>query len=249
MMKMSKFLGFFLLLGCLLWLHASAQVIAITGKVTSAHDGSPLARVKVEIKGTNQSVTTDPRGNYTIRAAGDATLIFSLPGMKTTSVPVGKRTVIDVAMQNETLETKVDQVIVLLQGNTAWKNTGLVLREGDKVEFKATGKVCFNQNDQPASCVGPDGYASDHPNPPEAYLNDYLQTDSDWCDDPEPQWAHAALIARDHTGTFFVGNSRIVTGRNGPLEIGINDCTLDSPAQFRNTGEFSVVIKVVRGGK
>lgn len=147
------------------------------------------------------------------------------------------------------LQAQVDQVIVLLPGNQAWKTTGLVVRQGDRVEFKATGRVCFNQYDQSYSCVGPDGYAPQHPNPPVAYRNDYLLTDSDYCDDPERNLAHACLIARDRLGTFYVGNDRTLTGRNGPLDIGINDCTFTGSGQYDNSGQFSVVIKVTRGGQ
>ena len=238
-------IGALLLLACVLWLHASGQAIVITGQVTSANDGSPLPRVKVEIKGTNQSVTTDPKGHYQIRAAGNASLIFSLPGMKTTEMAVRNRNVINIAMEPVEMEARVEQVIVKLPGNVAWKSTGLVLRASDRVEFKATGEVCFS-NGHPDSCVSPAGYPREH------YWNDF-PGDWEYCGDPVVGEefggveGHAGLIAKDRNGLFFVGKDGVFTGKTGSLEIGINDCSLTG--DYYNTGEFTVVIKVVRGGK
>ncbi|MFW5831501.1 MAG: carboxypeptidase-like regulatory domain-containing protein [Prolixibacteraceae bacterium] len=63
--------------------NTQAQVIEITGQVTSKTDGKPLLRAQVLVKGTDASVTTDARGDYTIRANASETLVFSNAGMKT----------------------------------------------------------------------------------------------------------------------------------------------------------------------
>jgi len=150
------------------------------------------------------------------------------------------------AQRRPPLEPQVDQIIVKLEGTTPWHNTGLLLNPGDRVEFKATGHVCFS-NGHPESCVGPDGYAPGHPNPPAAYENDYRSFDAVYCDDPKMDWPHASLMARDGNGMFYIGRDRVITNRRGNLEIGINDCTFTG--DWYNTGSFSVVIKVVRGGR
>lgn len=142
------------------------------------------------------------------------------------------------------LKPQIDQVIVKLPGNQPWKATGIVLRESDRVEFKATGHVCFSGTD-PDSCVPPAGYVREH------YWQDWP---GDWgfCDDPMggeySGWeGHAGLLAKDDYGMYFVGSDRTMTGRKGPLSIGINDCTFTG--DYYNTGALSVVIKVTRGGK
>lgn len=142
------------------------------------------------------------------------------------------------------LEPKVDQVIVKIPGNVPWKATGIVLREGDRVAFKAAGHVCFS-NGHHYSCVSPAGYQRD------IYYIDFPD-DFAYCEDPMGAefsgWeGHAGLLAKDDYGMYFVGSDRAMTGRKGPLSIGINDCTFTG--DYYNTGEFSVVIKVTRGGK
>jgi hypothetical protein len=142
------------------------------------------------------------------------------------------------------LKPQIDQVIVKLPGNVPWKPTGIVLRESDRVEFKATGQVCFSGTD-PVSCVSPTGYDRNY------YYQDF-PVDHGFCADPMggdfSGWeGHAGLLAKDDYGMYFVGSDRTMTGRKGPLSIGINDCTFTG--DYYNTGEFSVVIKVTRGGK
>lgn len=148
------------------------------------------------------------------------------------------------AQRRPPLEPQVDQIIVKLEGNVPWKTTGIVLRESDRVEFKATGHVCFS-NGHPDSCVNPAGYAREH------YHSDFP---GDWelCGGPMGAafsgWeGHAGLLAKDDYGMHFVGTDRAMTGRKGPLSIGINDCTFTG--DYFNTGSYSVVIKVVRGGQ
>jgi Ca-activated chloride channel family protein len=75
----------------------------ITGKVTSMHDGRPLAGVYVLLKGKATTATTDLHGNYTITvAAGSEALIFSATGFVTQEVKINDRTVIDVQLTAKT---------------------------------------------------------------------------------------------------------------------------------------------------
>lgn len=87
------------------------QERTITGTVTSAEDGLPLAGVAVIIKGTTTGVSTDLNGNYSISVPSTAqTLIFSFLGMETFEAPIQQRSVIKVIMQPAF--TAVEEVVV-----------------------------------------------------------------------------------------------------------------------------------------
>jgi hypothetical protein len=222
--------------------NTQAQEIEISGRVTSKTDGKPLPRAQVMVKGANASVTTDARGDYSIRANPGGTLVFSKAGMKTLEEPVRNRKNINVALEPVKIEAKIDQVVVVIPGNVLWKNTGIVVQPNDKVEFKATGQVCFS-GDEPDACVGTEGY------PREYYWKDFP---GDWgyCGDPvggdfSGLEGHAGLIAKVGSDIFFVGKGITIGGKKGALSIGINDCTFTG--DYSNSGQFSVVIKVTRG--
>ena len=89
--------------------------------------------------------------------------------------------------------------------------------------------------------MGPDGYYRKH------YVSDY-SGDNAYCGDPieNNTCGHAALIGKDSQGMFLLGKSKLITGKNGGFNIGINDCSFKT--KYYNTGEFNVSIKVVRGG-
>ena len=224
------------------YFNTQAQVIEITGRVSSKTDGKPLPRAQVLVKGANVSVTTDARGDYTIRADARGTLVFSRAGMKTREEPVKNRKLINVALESATIHQKIDQVVIAIPGNVPWKSTGIVLQPNDKVEFKATGQVCFS-GDEPDACVGPQGH------PRKYYYQDFVD-DFSYCEDPVGEEfsgpeGHAGLIAKVGSDIFFVGDGKTVGGKKGALSIGINDCTFTGT--YSNSGQFSVVIKVTRG--
>lgn len=133
---------------------------------------------------------------------------------------------------------KVEQKIIRILGDNDWLDTGFVLKPNDRIEIKATGEVCFS-NGEKSSGVTPDGYNREH------YENDYSKSDYNYCGDPDENWDHAALIGKDDKGMFFLGKSKLITGKKGKFYIGINDCSFNT--DYYNTGEFSVVIKVIRG--
>lgn len=83
-------------------LGAFGQSRVVTGKVTTAFDGSPAPGVNVTIKGTTLGTSTDSDGKYSISIDdNDAVLIFSFIGSKTIEEYVGSRTVVDVAMVDD----------------------------------------------------------------------------------------------------------------------------------------------------
>jgi TonB-linked SusC/RagA family outer membrane protein len=81
------------------WAQATKNV---TGKVTSALDGSPLPGVNVVVKGTTGGITTDVDGKYSISVPETgAVLFFSFVGMNNTEVEVGDKISVDIAMETD----------------------------------------------------------------------------------------------------------------------------------------------------
>ena len=96
-MKRNVFLT--LLLFAFIGFNLHAQGLEVTGKVTSAEDGSALPGVSVVVKGTTIGTVTDFEGKYTIGVpGGDAKLMFSFVGMATQVVEVSSATSLNVVM-------------------------------------------------------------------------------------------------------------------------------------------------------
>ena len=101
MKKLTLLLFSFLIAGMQL---IQAQGVVITGKTTDQATGEPLPGVTVVVKGTTVGATSLVDGTYRVTAPyGGATLIFSFIGYQTQEVVVSNRTVVDVAMQEESL--------------------------------------------------------------------------------------------------------------------------------------------------
>ena len=75
-----------------------AQQHAVSGKVTSADDGSSLPGVNVVVKGTQEGTITDMDGNYKIDVPESAVLKFSYIGYLDQEIEVGDKTVVNVSM-------------------------------------------------------------------------------------------------------------------------------------------------------
>ncbi|SFC19300.1 TonB-linked outer membrane protein, SusC/RagA family [Flexibacter flexilis DSM 6793] len=93
-----------------------AQVTkTVTGKVTSALDGSPLPGVNVVVKGTTQGVISDVDGKYSIEVPSvGGTLVFSFVGMNTSEVAVGDNATINLAMETDIAQ--LSEVVVTALG-------------------------------------------------------------------------------------------------------------------------------------
>lgn len=110
MRKQLLFVVFFLFSVCT-W----AQERTVSGKVTSADDGSGLPGVNVVLKGTSTGTVTDVDGNYALQVPAEGgTLQFSFVGMETREVPIGTRSVVDVAMQPDVQQ--LSEVVVTALG-------------------------------------------------------------------------------------------------------------------------------------
>jgi TonB-linked SusC/RagA family outer membrane protein len=75
-----------------------AQERTITGTVTAQEDKLPLPGVSVKIKGTRTGTLTAADGRYAIIAPASAILEFTSIGFAIQSMPVGSKTVINVAL-------------------------------------------------------------------------------------------------------------------------------------------------------
>ncbi|WP_307143722.1 SusC/RagA family TonB-linked outer membrane protein [Siphonobacter sp. SORGH_AS_1065] len=94
---------------------ASKPFQTITGKVTSAKDGSPLSGVNVLLKGTSIGTTTNHAGQYSLTTASDqSVLVFSFIGFQSQEIPVGNKTVMDVALVES--DASLQEVVVTALG-------------------------------------------------------------------------------------------------------------------------------------
>ncbi len=76
-----------------------AQERTITGTVTAQEDGLPLPGVSVKIKGSSTGTQTGANGQYSLSVAGNnSVLVFSYIGYANQEVPIGERTVVNVAL-------------------------------------------------------------------------------------------------------------------------------------------------------
>ena len=111
---MSKILlgGWLLLL--LFCLPVLAQDVAVSGRVTSSDDGSPLPGVTVQVKGTSKGTNTDAQGYYKITASPSNRLVFSFIGYVNQEVAVGNQTTINVALVGDAQQ--LSEVVVIGYG-------------------------------------------------------------------------------------------------------------------------------------
>ncbi len=101
-----------MLFTCMVWVsYAQSKV---TGKVTSAEDGSGIPGASVQVKGTAKGTQTDVEGNYSIEVASNQSLVFSFVGMESQEVPVGNKNVINVVLSSDS--RTLSEVVVTAQG-------------------------------------------------------------------------------------------------------------------------------------
>jgi TonB-linked SusC/RagA family outer membrane protein len=93
-----------------------AQERTVTGKVSSAEDGSPLPGVNVLVKGTTSGTVTNAQGIYTIGnvPASGGTLVFSFIGFETLEVAIGERSTVDVTLALDVQQ--LSEVVITAQG-------------------------------------------------------------------------------------------------------------------------------------
>ena len=107
--------GLFAFFLCISALSLSAQTITVRGIVTDRNN-EPLIGVTIRVEGyENQGTVTDMDGKYMlVGVRNHASLVFSYVGMRTQTVEVRGRTVIDVILQSS--EELLDEVVVVGYG-------------------------------------------------------------------------------------------------------------------------------------
>ncbi|MBQ7772539.1 MAG: SusC/RagA family TonB-linked outer membrane protein [Bacteroidales bacterium] len=113
--KISRSLRFAVmtLVAMTLSLGAWAQNVKVSGTVVDIA-GEPLIGVYVLVEGTTTGTSTDIDGTYAIECPGDATLKFSLMGMKDVVVPVNGKAVINVTLEEDAV--LLEDVVVTALG-------------------------------------------------------------------------------------------------------------------------------------
>lgn len=93
---------------------AFAQNITVSGRITDASNGESVPMATVLVKGTATGVVADLEGNYSIKVAKSATLVFSSVGYTTVETPISGRAKIDVALSPDA--QYLDDVVVTALG-------------------------------------------------------------------------------------------------------------------------------------
>lgn len=139
------------------------QQNAITGKVTDSY-GSPLPGVTVIVKGTTNGTVTDIDGNYTFsNLPENPTLLFSFIGMKTFEIIVAGKSILNIAMKEDTIN--INEVVAIGYGTMkagdvtssvasvkpANFNKGAVKDVGQLIAGKVAGLIITNSSGDPTS--------------------------------------------------------------------------------------------------
>jgi hypothetical protein len=107
-----------------------AQVIRISGKVTSQGDNQPLFGVNIIDSKTNRLLaTTDADGRYATNAHSNATLKFTMIGAESTTIKVDGRSIIDVQLSTKDVFLEEAKVV-------AKRITDKVTPEPTEIEVK-----------------------------------------------------------------------------------------------------------------
>jgi TonB-linked SusC/RagA family outer membrane protein len=95
-------------------LSAAIYAQRISGKVSSAKDGTILPGVSVQVKGTNTGTNTAADGTFNVNTSSDATLIFSFIGFKNQEIKVGNQSIINISLDEDT--QNLEEVVVTALG-------------------------------------------------------------------------------------------------------------------------------------
>lgn len=92
----------------------SKPPLTVSGIVTEAETGKPVAGVNILQQGTDNGVVTGLDGSFTIQVADDAVLLISSIGYATQKVPVNGRKKIDIVLETET--AALEEVVIVGYG-------------------------------------------------------------------------------------------------------------------------------------
>ncbi len=99
----------------LLWMAPAQAQQQITGRVTAAGSGEPIAGAYVRLRGHSASVRTDASGRYTLAVpSASGVLVFSRIGFASREVPFESQAVVDAVLSPAAIE--LDQLVVVGYG-------------------------------------------------------------------------------------------------------------------------------------
>jgi len=142
-----------------------AQDRTVTGKVTSADDGSGIPGVNILEKGSTNGTVSDSDGNYRISVGGSATLVFSFVGYTTQEVTVGSQSTVNVSLLSDV--TALSEVVVVGYGSIEKKdvtgamvslksgdfNPGIISSPEQLIQGKAAGVQITSASGEPGAGV------------------------------------------------------------------------------------------------
>ncbi|GHE37535.1 SusC/RagA family TonB-linked outer membrane protein [Sphingobacterium griseoflavum] len=108
-----KLLSILVVLTCFLG-EGFAQNRQVSGKVTSATDGSPISGASVALLGTTTATQTDAAGSFVMSVPPNSTLLFSYIGYVSQRIQVNNQNVLNVRLAVD--ETSLEEVVVTAQG-------------------------------------------------------------------------------------------------------------------------------------
>ena len=89
--------------------------IPIKGKITDQNSGEALIGVSIKVKGTNNGVSTDANGSFSLNAPEDGLLVISYIGYQTLELPVNNRGTINILLVRS--NASLDEVVVVGYGS------------------------------------------------------------------------------------------------------------------------------------
>lgn len=114
------------------------QERTVSGKVTSADNGSPLPGVNILLKGTSTGTVTDHNGEYSLKVPSTGgTLVFSFIGFTTQEIRVGKQSVVNVQLSTDA--TTLQETVV--SGYSNGRNRKGMRVEAESVPYETPARV------------------------------------------------------------------------------------------------------------
>ena len=161
-MNMKKALA--ALLFAIISISVYAQERTVTGKVTDAKDGAPLAAASVVVKGSNKGVTTSADGTFAIKVpTGATTLVISYLNFASKEVLLDSKNTVNVSLTAST--DQLSEVVVIGYGTSRKKdltgsvatvsakdfNTGAISTPEQLIAGKVAGVSITSNNGAPGS--------------------------------------------------------------------------------------------------
>jgi TonB-linked SusC/RagA family outer membrane protein len=110
----------------------SVQAQSISGTVTD-ENGVPLPGATVLVEGTQNGVSTDFDGNYSISASSGDSLVFSFVGYSTQTIAVGSSSTVDVSLKPDNALSEVVVTALGVKRNTKAVGYSITQVEGDAI--------------------------------------------------------------------------------------------------------------------